>query len=213
MVLSRTVLLLGGGGHARSLATMLKEQEDTKEIASYSAVEKSDDDFFASLEFFTNSADLPVESKSWYFLNGLGISISLLKRQKVFEEHIRLGLTPITLVSEKASIDDDVHFGAGSQVFPGACVRNGALIGVNAVVNTGAIVEHDCIIGEGSFVAPGAIVLGGCKLGKNVLIGAGSIIHPGIVIGDNSVVGSGSLVLSDVTPNSMIIGSPGKKMN
>jgi sugar O-acyltransferase (sialic acid O-acetyltransferase NeuD family) len=195
------------------VVAIVKEKIDSKEISGYVALDKSDHDFFGSLEFFRKLDDLPVESKGWYFLNGLGISSPLSKRQSVFEELITLGLTPMTLMSEKASVDKDVYFGAGSQVFPGACVRTGAQIGVNAVINTGAIVEHDCIIGEGSFVAPGAIVLGGCKLGNNVLIGAGSIIHPGTVIGDNSVIGSGSLVLSDVTPNSMIIGSPGKKMN
>ena len=213
MVLSRTTILLGSGGHARSLVAIFQEQKGENKISSYSSLEKSDDAFFSRLNFFGQSTDLPIASKSWYFLNGLGISLSLAKRQSVFEEYIEIGLTPITLLSEKASIDKDVNFGAGSQVFPGACVRTGAQIGVNTVINTGAIVEHDCSIGEGSFVGPGAIVLGGCKLGKNVLIGAGSIVHPGLLIGDNSVIGSGSLVLSDVEPNSLLVGSPGKKMS
>ena len=41
-------------------------------------------------------------------------------------------------------------------------------------------------------------------------IGGGVIILPGVTIGQKCVIGAGSVVVSDVPPNSTVVGVPGK---
>lgn len=46
----------------------------------------------------------------------------------------------------------------------------------------------------------------------NVFIGADSIILPGVKIGPNAVIGAGSVVTKNVKPDSIVGGSPAKKI-
>ncbi|WP_125707448.1 sugar O-acetyltransferase [Companilactobacillus zhongbaensis] len=49
-------------------------------------------------------------------------------------------------------------------------------------------------------------------IGKNVWIGASSTILPGVTIGDNAVVGAGSVVTKDVAANTIVVGTPARKL-
>lgn len=46
----------------------------------------------------------------------------------------------------------------------------------------------------------------------NVFIGYGCIILPGVTIGPNAIVGAGSVVTRDVPPNSIVVGSPARRI-
>jgi len=48
-------------------------------------------------------------------------------------------------------------------------------------------------------------------IGDNVWIGQRSIICPGVTIGDGAVVGAGAVVLSDVSPNTLVVGNPARR--
>jgi acetyltransferase-like isoleucine patch superfamily enzyme len=47
-------------------------------------------------------------------------------------------------------------------------------------------------------------------IGRNVWLGRLSIISPGVTIGDNAVVAAGSVVTKDVSPNTVVAGTPAK---
>ena len=49
-------------------------------------------------------------------------------------------------------------------------------------------------------------------IGKNVWIGIASTVLPGVTIGDNSIVGANSVVTHDVPPNTIVAGSPARKI-
>jgi len=55
-------------------------------------------------------------------------------------------------------------------------------------------------------------VFGPIVVEDNSIIGANSQILPNVTIGRNSIVGTGSVVITDVPPDSLVMGVPARKM-
>lgn len=58
--------------------------------------------------------------------------------------------------------------------------------------------------------APGIRVYGLITIEDNCIIGQNAVILPNVHIGRNSVVGAGSVVISDIPPNSIVMGVPAR---
>lgn len=105
----------------------------------------------------------------------------------------------------------------------------GCYISLNAKINQKVEFRHPVgiVIGDGVILEEGVIVyqgvtLGGKKIGekvrayphikKNCILYAGSKVLGNVVVGEGSSVGAGSIVLNDVTPHSIVTGSPATLM-
>ena len=82
----------------------------------------------------------------------------------------------------------------------------------------GVIIGETTIIGDNVTLYQG-VTLGGTgkehgkrhpTIGDNVMISAGAKVLGSFTIGDNSKIGAGSVVLSEVPPNSTVVGVPGR---
>lgn len=51
------------------------------------------------------------------------------------------------------------------------------------------------------------------KVGNNVMIGVRVQIMPGVVIGDNVIIGGGAIVTKDIPSNSIVAGTPARKIS
>lgn len=85
-------------------------------------------------------------------------------------------------------------------------------LGNHVVVNQGVVFHtHD----GGTWVfrqeIPDLRVFGPIVIEDNCLIGENAMILPNVTIGENSIVGAGSVVLTDVRPNSIVIGVPARR--
>ena len=58
---------------------------------------------------------------------------------------------------------------------------------------------------------PDLRVFGPIIIKDNCLIGTNSHIFPNVTIGPNSIIGSGSVVISDVPPDSIVMGVPARR--
>ncbi|MEL7240277.1 MAG: acyltransferase, partial [Planctomycetota bacterium] len=54
--------------------------------------------------------------------------------------------------------------------------------------------------------------VGKVDIGNDVFIGIGAMILPGVTIGDRVIVGALSVVSSDIEPDSVVVGSPAKRI-
>jgi serine acetyltransferase len=59
---------------------------------------------------------------------------------------------------------------------------------------------------------PDIQVFGPIVIEDNCIVGVGAILGPNIRIGRNSVVGAGSVVISDVPPNTIVMGVPARPL-
>jgi len=57
---------------------------------------------------------------------------------------------------------------------------------------------------------PDLQVFGPIVIGNNCVIGQNAILFPNIRIGDNSIIGAGSVVISDVPPDTIMMGIPAR---
>ena len=80
------------------------------------------------------------------------------------------------------------------------------------------IIGETTVIGDNVTLYQG-VTLGGTgkehgkrhpTVGNNVMISAGAKVLGSFTIGDNSKIGAGSVVLSEVPPNSTVVGVPGR---
>ncbi|MCQ2538138.1 MAG: serine O-acetyltransferase [Lachnospiraceae bacterium] len=107
----------------------------------------------------------------------------------------------------------------GIEIHPGATIGKGLFIDHG----NGVIIGETTIIGDNVTLYQG-VTLGGTgkehgkrhpTIGNNVMISAGAKVLGSFTVGDNSKIGAGSVVLSEVPPNSTVVGVPGRvvKMN
>lgn len=82
------------------------------------------------------------------------------------------------------------------------------------VVSDRARIGENCILRNGTTIGVATTdeSYGGRApfIGNNVDVGANSILIGAIEVGDNSCVGAGSVVISDVPPNSVVVGNPAR---
>ncbi len=91
-------------------------------------------------------------------------------------------------------------------------------IGSSCMINAGSIYDaHTSIrIGRDCLIASAVLISdeGGdpIVIEDNVWLAHGVTIRPGVRIGKNSAVSAGTVVVSDVPPDSLVIGNPGRAM-
>ena len=72
-------------------------------------------------------------------------------------------------------------------------------------------ISHNVRIGKNSALVSGSRLYGSVKTGENVYI-ASAIIKNQLVIGNNATIGMGSVVLDNVDDNTVVVGTPARKI-
>lgn len=197
------LLILGFGGHARSVA----------DIASAMG--------FTHLRFIDPAArdgesylGYPIESRwdqdlpsGWTVFSAAGSN----QQRKAHLEHVQhLGLTLTTLIAPSASLGAGCFIAPGCFVGHQAHVGPQANIGIGCIVNSGAIVEHESQVGSFSHVAVNATVAGRSVVGSENFIGAGATVIDGVTLADNVQLGAGAVAVQDLEVPGLYVGVPAK---
>ena len=102
----------------------------------------------------------------------------------------------------------------GIEIHPGASIGKGFFIDHG----DGVVIGETAVIGDNVTLYQG-VTLGGTgkdvgkrhpTIGNNVMISAGAKVLGSFTVGENSKIGAGSVVLSEVPPNSTVVGVPGR---
>ncbi|WP_310602926.1 serine O-acetyltransferase EpsC [Anaerosporobacter sp.] len=102
----------------------------------------------------------------------------------------------------------------GIEIHPGATIGKGLFIdhGNGVIIGETAVVGNNVTLYQG-------VTLGGTgkeigkrhpTIGDNCMISAGAKVLGSFTVGENSKIGAGSVVLSEVPPNSTVVGVPGR---
>lgn len=206
----KPVILIGGGGHAKVVASTLMELEIS--ILGFVDPAPAHATLLGLPHLGGDDAVLAHAPAEILLAQGLGCTRPDPRRASVFEHFKSLGYYFITIVHPAASVATDVEIGEGTAILAGAIVQPGTRIGPDCILNTRCSVDHDCHIGSHNHIAPGATLSGSITTGANCHIGVGATIIQGLSIGENSLVGAGSVVLRSVPPDSTVFGVPARTL-
>ena len=199
------LLVLGFGGHARSVADVALAC-GIKKLVFVDFNAKAGEQLLGFNVIVNKPEILPAD---WAVFPAAGDN---KKRQEQYLEVQSKGWPLATLVAPTASI------GTGSTVLPGTLVAHHAHIGPMAkvgygcIINTGAVIEHEAQIGNYCHISVNSTVAGRCHIGQKSFIGAAATIIDGISLCDEVILGAGGCVVSNISEPGTYIGIPARKI-
>jgi UDP-perosamine 4-acetyltransferase len=210
----KPVVLVGAGGHARVLLSLLKLQQRPvlallDDDTSLHGKPLGQDTLTVSggLEGITQYPPDSVE-----LVNAIGSAHRPTTRQTVYEKYSKAGYAFATLIHPAAVIASEATIESGVQVMAGAVIQTNATLKANGLINTAASIDHDTIVGSHTHIAPGATICGGVTIGPCCHIGAGATVVQGVIIGRSVVVGAGATVLGNVPDEQIVAGTPARSI-
>lgn len=203
----KKVVLLGAGGHARVLLSILRAQRRFNIVGVCDPV--------LSVNYSESWHGIPVLDESQLpqaytsseilFVNGLGHVPGKTIRADIFTRWKKLGYNFATLVHSTAYIADDVEFSEGVQVMAGVIIQPGVKIGYNSIINTATTIDHDTQIGADVHLAPGVTVCGDVVIQSNVFVGCGASIGHQVKLERRAIIASGVSVVKDVKSKCIVL--------
>jgi len=176
------ILLVGGGGHCKSVIDIIelegryniagiidKQELVGQEISGYKVIGCDDD----LVQLF---------DKYKYALVTVGQIKSNNLRVKLFNYLKNLGYNLPTIVSPLAYVSKHSNIEEGTIVMHQALINVNAHIGKNCIINTKALIEHDAIVEENCHISTGAIINGGAKVKANSFVGSSATTKEYILV-------------------------------
>jgi sugar O-acyltransferase (sialic acid O-acetyltransferase NeuD family) len=198
--MTSNTVLLGAGGHARSVADVLTR------AGGQLALVAGEPDGAWSVPVASSDAE------AFTFAEEQGCQVLVAVGPNDLRHRLHLAvathLRSEAVVAPSATVASDL--GAGTVVLNHAHVGPASVIGEAVVINTASVVEHDCRIDDAVHIAPGARVLGGVTIGALTLVGSGATVLPGVKVGARVTIGAGAVVISDVPDGATVLGVPGR---
>lgn len=201
------IIVVGGGGHAKVIISILKKLEIYNVVGFTDKEEKGE---ILGIPFLGSD-----EILKDYFAKGIKkIAIGLgqiktsLYRRKVVNYLKEIGFEFPAIISNQCIINENVKVGYGSVIMDGVVINSGSKIGDFSIINTNSSIDHDCKIGNYVHIAPGVTLSGNVKIDDNVLIGTGANVIQGISISSNSLISAGSSVQKSISIAGIYRGVP-----
>lgn len=192
--MSNQIILLGGGGHAKSLIEVIEDAGIFKIIGIL------DDNIplgNAVLDYQVIGRITDIDeyySKQIGFVIAIGHIQDNSIRKKLFEQLTYRRQNIPNIVSPKAHVSYRAKLDIGSQIMSGAYIGPNSKIGKNTIINTHVVIEHDSDIGDNCHIGPGCVVIGNK------------------VVYDNIFVGANSTVIETIKESGIYVGNPVKKL-
>ena len=181
--LSKSIYLIGAGGHAFSCADValscgykikgifgLKEDLG-KSILGYTVKATQ----YELSQTIKKDDNLLIAVGHTYDKNERLDVFNLFENKCIFPKII----SPFSIISKYAEVN------SGCIVMPGAKVGVDCKIGSHSILNTNSSIDHNSNIGSFSHISTSVTINGNVNVGSNVFIGSGSVLKDSIKVSDN----------------------------
>lgn len=205
--MKRPLILIGGGGHCKSVIEVAEStgyeikgildipDEVGKEVLPGHKVIGTDD-------------EIPQYVEECDFIITVGFIKNPALRIKLYNKVKAAGGRLATIIASTAHVSKYAELGEGTVIMHHAFVNAGAKIGDNCIINTFVNIEHDAEVGNQCHISTGTMVNGECKIGENCFIGSQSVCANCIEIASDIIVGAGSVVRKSIRVKGIYAGNP-----
>ena len=191
----KPLLMLGCGGHARSLIDLV-ETEGQWRIQGLLGVPEQVGASVMGYPVIGTDADLrSLRTTCPAAVLAIGQLPDATTRQRLAALLEQLGFHSPVVISPHAVVSRHAKLGAGTVVGHGAIVNAGAVVGSHCTLNTRALIEHDAWLSDHCHVSTGALVNGGVQLGSGCFIGSGAMLREGLQLPSGTVISAGKRVM------------------
>lgn len=210
----KRIAVLGGGGHGRVIAALIRACEARGEAVTFAGfIDRAVTGMPGWIGTDDDLTTLRLSGQVTHAVVGVGsVKGGGGLRARLFSAIREAGLEPASLVHPAAWADPEAEIGPGSVVMAGAVVHPGVMLGANVIINTRAGIDHDGSIGAHTHIAPGATLSGDVVVGTSVLVGVGASVRQGVQIGDSATVGAGAVVVANVASGLTVVGCPAREL-
>jgi UDP-N-acetylbacillosamine N-acetyltransferase len=197
------MLILGFGGHARSVADVALAS-GIKQLFFIDSNARPGESFLSFPVKSSMDFELP---NDWVVIPAAGDN---RKRFKQCDWAIQQGWRLGTLIAPSATVGIGAQIGEGSFIGHHAHLGPMVLIGRGCIINTGAIVEHECRVGQFSHISVGSVVAGRSHIGDRCFLGAGSTVIDSLRVTDDVTLGAGACAHRNLEVAGTYVGVPAK---
>ena len=188
----KKLILLGGGGHCKSvidvaesagytiLGILDKPEEVGKQVLAYKVIGTDDD-----IAKYTDQAE---------FVITVGQIKSSTVRRQIAQRIDKAGGKLATIIAPDAVVSKYAIIGEGTVILHKCVVNADSRIGRNCIINTMADIEHEVEIGDFCHISTGAVVNGMTKVGNDSFVGSGAVLYNCIEVPCNSIIPAGTTV-------------------
>lgn len=207
--MNKKILLIGGGGHCKSVLDSLIELNEYNEIAIIDKKENIGNTVMG-VKVVACDDDLPIlynNGYSYAFIT-IGSTGNPHLRVKLYSYLNEIGFEFPNIIDPSAKISSYAKLDKGIFIGKKVIINVDATIGRGAIINSGSIVEHDCKLGEFVHIAPGVVLGGTVKIGNRTHIGLNTTVRQQTHIGSDTIVGMGSVVTKNIDNRILAYGNP-----
>ncbi len=202
--MSRELVILGDGPHAREMADIVDQINVVK--ATWNLIgflvpeERSgrEESLVDVHPILGDYRDIPRFANA-LFVAEYGSRAPTLTREKL-----------ATLVAPSAFVASSARIGFGCVVYPHCFIGSNAVLNDHVFALSGCIINHDDHLEDHVALASGVLLAGSVHVEANAYLGQGCMVRQNLRIGHSSFIGMGSVVVKDVPPESVILGNPGR---
>ena len=206
-------LILGSGGHCRSLLSILQEKTNDYRIAGI-----VDTQAVTVEEIILGVRVIgAVDELSFYRSKGITSLFLAIgdnkKRAQYYNQAEDIGFELPNLIADTAHIEQSAMMGQGNLVCQHAHLGPMSRIGNGNIINTGAILEHESTVGDFSHLAPSSVISGRSRLGNFVFLGVNATVLDKITICNSVMIGGGAVITRSISEaESTYVGVPARKV-
>lgn len=189
--MSRTLLILGAGGHGKSVAEAALLSGEWGRVIFL-------DDAWPSVstalgcEVVGKVADIASHSVNCQGAIAAVGNNTVRKQWVALIEQAEVEL--VSVVHPKAWVSPSAVLGQGTAVMAGGVIGTVSAVGKAVIVNSNATVDHDVVMDDYSHIGVGVHLAGGVKVGAGAWLQAGSCCGYNVVVEAGFVGGPGTVL-------------------
>lgn len=182
---STRLLIVGAGGHGRSVA------EAVKAVGIYELVGFVDDAAPGLAQVCGYAVLGTTDDVTAYRAHADAAIVAVgnnALREALSAKLICAGFNLVTVIHPRAIVSASAGVGAGCAIMAGAIVGTGARLACGVIVNCGAVVDHDAQVHDYGHLGVNACMSGGAVLGRRAWMQAGSALGYGVKVAADVVL-------------------------